>query len=315
MPVYLCHGFRWHRDAIRVFVIFNDLDDAAPDWIIGPATSRAILEHFTHIFPFIPDPSERDPEPVPRAAETSVGTPHPRPAPPSDAAAAAAAAAAANLPRSDSSLSEPTSSHGQDAVLAHSWSAVHLLEEHDPQDLSEHTRPYAYVADRVVRVDRGAGVQACMDDYDRACRARDASWFAMLRDKLAPGETMQWYVVVCGDEDRQVAPEDAFSLETGHVAMPNHTAAPRLETIAEIPAWSQSSSLPAQAQQPPPPDDAPKTQPQKQEPLPTRQGNPQSGPSESSTDSGRARKRAPQSLSARLKDSATIRRLLGKKDR
>ncbi|KAI9674176.1 MAG: hypothetical protein M1817_001994 [Caeruleum heppii] len=35
MPIYLLHGFRWPRQAIRIHIILQNLDDAAADWTMG----------------------------------------------------------------------------------------------------------------------------------------------------------------------------------------------------------------------------------------------------------------------------------------
>jgi hypothetical protein len=35
MPTYLIHGFRWPRNQIRIHVILQNIDDAAPEWLIG----------------------------------------------------------------------------------------------------------------------------------------------------------------------------------------------------------------------------------------------------------------------------------------
>lgn len=54
MPTYLLHGFRWHRRSIRYHIILNNLDDAAPEWIIAPATSITLLNSFYTLFDFLP---------------------------------------------------------------------------------------------------------------------------------------------------------------------------------------------------------------------------------------------------------------------
>ena len=54
MPTFLCHGFRWSRRNIRVFVVVQDIEDAAPEWIMGRASSRAILKSFHEVFEFLP---------------------------------------------------------------------------------------------------------------------------------------------------------------------------------------------------------------------------------------------------------------------
>lgn len=54
MPTYLLHGFRWQRAAIRIHIILQDLEDAAPEWIVAPATSNTILNSFYSLFDFLP---------------------------------------------------------------------------------------------------------------------------------------------------------------------------------------------------------------------------------------------------------------------
>ena len=53
MPVYLVHGFRWPRLAIRQYIILNNIDDAAPEYIVSPKASAALLEKFQDKFPEI----------------------------------------------------------------------------------------------------------------------------------------------------------------------------------------------------------------------------------------------------------------------
>jgi hypothetical protein len=54
MPAYLCHGFRWQRRSIRVFVVVQNLDDASPEWIIPTRSSQCMLEAFYNLFNFVP---------------------------------------------------------------------------------------------------------------------------------------------------------------------------------------------------------------------------------------------------------------------
>ncbi|KAK9422848.1 putative Developmental regulator protein [Seiridium unicorne] len=54
MPAYLCHGFRWHRKSVRYFVILQDVEDAAPEWIVAPKSAEAILESLYNLHDFIP---------------------------------------------------------------------------------------------------------------------------------------------------------------------------------------------------------------------------------------------------------------------
>lgn len=176
MPTYLCHGFRWHRQSIRIFVGYYDLMDAAPDWIIAPATSSAILHRLNELYPFIP-------------GALHVGS------------------ESEHEPRKDETGTVAGEEEG------HQPSVVKLLEEHDPDETQLATRPYAYVADYVVRVDLGVSVTAEMARYDedkgkQGERPGEASWFEKLREGMQGDEAIQWYIVVCGDEERHVPDSD-----------------------------------------------------------------------------------------------------------
>ena len=217
MPTYLCHGFRWHRRSIRVFVVVQNIDDAAPEWVIATHSSPAILESFYSLFDFLPQmpegPSKSKAQPS-RKKEKLPALP-----------------AAAD----EFALPPPTVPPEEDDVLQNSWSAVKLLEEYDPQDLGSVSRPYAYVADYAVRIDLSASVVeeiaryeermaresadarpmlgGTSDEYGRGSGLRKGSsskrmgWFEKLRDQLQKGEDIRWYIVVCGDEER-AAPEE-----------------------------------------------------------------------------------------------------------
>ncbi|CAK7203463.1 hypothetical protein SEUCBS139899_006197 [Sporothrix eucalyptigena] len=207
MPAYLCHGFRWHRPSIRVFVIVQDLDDASPDWVIRPATTRSLLEAFYHLFDFLP------PHDVEADAEVEAAA--------AIAAQKAAAEAASATPSSteqrgrrqsisqaaraksksrkdkkdkskevstpstkdDGSTATPAGpkttpgvvrrNDGRDEVLAvQDRSAVKLIEEYDPQRLDEMSRPHAYVADYVARIDLSVSIVDEMARYERLQQQR-----------------------------------------------------------------------------------------------------------------------------------------------
>lgn len=51
MPVYLLHGFRWPRAAIRIHIILQNLDDAAAEWLVAPTTTETMLENFQKLYP------------------------------------------------------------------------------------------------------------------------------------------------------------------------------------------------------------------------------------------------------------------------
>ncbi|KAL4729340.1 hypothetical protein ACLX1H_003755 [Fusarium chlamydosporum] len=187
MPTYLCHGFRWHRRDIRIFVILNDLEDAAPNWILAPASSYCILDQLHAQFDFLP---ELTPPTTPTQASVSI-TKNAKPKPKPDHV------------DDDHDLPQSRVPDTEDAVLMHSWSPVKLLEEFDVDEMVMACRPYAYVADHVVRIDLSVDVAGQMAKYYEKM-AGDDGWIVKLRDELQKGEPVRWYVIVCGDEVREV---------------------------------------------------------------------------------------------------------------
>lgn len=202
MPTYLCHGFRWQRQSIRIFVGLHDLMDAAPDWILAPATSTAILSHLRELYPFIPEEEEEESEVLTPTGE----------APAEDAAA--------------------KTQHNR-TLVERQASPVKLLEEYDPEETQLATRPHAYVADYVVRVDLGVSVAEEMARYEEGKRREEAAaaaaaveekegekaeggeaeapWFERLSvgmQAFQKPEPIEWHVVVCGDEERHVPGKD-----------------------------------------------------------------------------------------------------------
>ncbi|KAJ3473408.1 hypothetical protein NLG97_g10321 [Lecanicillium saksenae] len=194
MPTYLCHGFRWHRRDLRIFVILNDLEDAAPDWIVGETTATLILDQFTKNFDFLPKISDEEAEAASDPKHTARST---------------------NLAKHhDDDFAHPPSHVpiAHDPVLQYTWSPVKLLEEYDPDETVSPARPYAYVADHVVRVDLGIDVLAEMAAYEKASKGGRNAWFSKLRDNVQNGADIGWHVVVVGDAERDY-PDD--ETETG----------------------------------------------------------------------------------------------------
>lgn len=260
MPTYLCHGFRWHRDAIRFFVIVQDVEDAAPGWVVAPRSSDALLTQFYELFDFLPyrdgRPHDSD-DLAPPPPQSSPGALGQQGDPATSGGgggthtqeiATKRGKSPSRRPRTDDD-GEPSTSPtlpqlpdlpggGEEELPPPSdWSAVTLLEEFDPSNLSIVSGPWAYVADHVVRVDTSAPVVEEMLRYDALERSRDykamgsssssssnssggsrsdetgrsivsaveregAGWLEKLRDKLQSSELIRWYVVVCGDEER-----------------------------------------------------------------------------------------------------------------
>jgi len=51
MPTWLVHGFRWPRPQIRIHIILQNLDDAAPEWLMAPATTACMMKNFKEQWP------------------------------------------------------------------------------------------------------------------------------------------------------------------------------------------------------------------------------------------------------------------------
>ena len=54
MPTYLCHGFKWERQALRGWIVLHDVEDASPDWLVAPDSRDALLSTFARDYPYIP---------------------------------------------------------------------------------------------------------------------------------------------------------------------------------------------------------------------------------------------------------------------
>ncbi len=139
MPTWLVHGFRWPRAQIRIHIILQNLDDAAPEWLMAPATTACMTKNFQEQFP----------EQV------------------------------ANIPD------------------------LRFIEQYDPEDLTTKDQPYAYVCDIVHEVSLSADIEDV-----RGSKTKDGQDTAIteLRDKVAPGEKLGWFVVSNGDVERWAPP-------------------------------------------------------------------------------------------------------------
>lgn len=203
MPTYLCHGFRWTRRLIRIFVILEDLEDAAPDWIVGRDTSAIILERMSTKFDYLPQrlphlPDEEQSEQSKQQSEPQEEQPPPE-------------QPEKKFLHQDDDLTVPPSRvpDCEDSVLVNQTSVVKLLEEHDPEETTISARPFAYVADHVIRIDLSADILEEIAKYDALVKERnEGNWFEKLRDELQAGASIGWYVVVNGDEERAVPEYD-----------------------------------------------------------------------------------------------------------
>ena len=139
MPIYLLHGFRWPRKAIRDHIIFNNVNEAAPEYIVSPGSATALLENFRGLYKEVMEA----------------------------------------LPK------------------------LRLIEAYEPMDVSSAAlpQPYAFVADKVEICHLSLDVSEAMNQG-----IPNEGWDALmdLKERLAPGEKLGWWVVYNGDELRRL---------------------------------------------------------------------------------------------------------------
>ncbi|KAI0165608.1 hypothetical protein GGR57DRAFT_497080 [Xylariaceae sp. FL1272] len=256
MPTYLCHGFRWHRQSVRYFIVKNDIEDGATEWIVAPNSQSALIEQFYELYDFLPPldahrnplqspsylghrhaPSD-DSSYVSRTNSSEYHNLEEHKSPPDDGAktrnrsASQRSIKSPSRPRTsgrdESAYGAPLSPLPQPSPGSDGWtknlSPITFLEEFDPKDESRVSGPWAYVADHVVQVGTSVSIADEMfryearakqdpsrpmrgpsDEYGRkvpGSSSKKAGWFEKLRDQLQRGESIKWYVVVCGDEER-----------------------------------------------------------------------------------------------------------------
>jgi hypothetical protein len=180
MPTWLVYGFRWPRAQVRIHIILQNLDDAAPEWLMAPATSTCLIEDFTRQWP-----------------ET-----------------------VARLPN------------------------LRFIEQYDPEDLTTKDQPYAYVCDQVREIRLGLDIDEVREE---GAKGEQSDAIAELRDKIAPGEKLGWFVVVNGDVERWAPPledddgDEAADTKTLSATSPESSVWRGSETSGQEPARPSTS--------------------------------------------------------------------------
>ncbi len=210
MPVYLLHGFRWPRGGftgIRVHIILHNLDDCSAEYIQNTQSQAELLRSFRNAYPDIMkelEPStlgngkgiqfleKYDPDDV--MGENVASQPYAFVAdrvvvmaggPPASAASSSATA----TPTPTSPLSDPA------APASRRHSSKGSVSAGIAAATAAKTQALSLNIEEVVA--EGPGVTA-------------AAWeaFAELRDKIAPGEKIGWWVVYNGDPERPYDSDD-----------------------------------------------------------------------------------------------------------
>lgn len=149
MPVYKIHGFQWPRGgvpSVRVFIVLENLDDAAAEYIQQTKTSDLIL-----------------------------------------------GALKKNHPEATGHLPD-----------------LQLIEQYDPLDTTDAavSQPYAFVADRVTilpdhtRPRHGLSVSIDQHQLDETISPEARDSLIEIRDAIAPGQKIGWWIVYNGDPER-----------------------------------------------------------------------------------------------------------------
>ncbi|KAH8597166.1 hypothetical protein B0O99DRAFT_618148 [Bisporella sp. PMI_857] len=203
MPTYLVHGFRWQRPNIRIHIILHDLEDAAPEWIVAPATSITILNSFYSMYDFLPPSNPPTAVYAPFIKGESPNDDVPPPVPPKNLTknnkSVASLRSAGQMHRSTKSETGLTAMNTQRPTTSgyaanwskqstgfgsandtrtrpppfNEWSVVKLLEQYNPEDMRTVSQPHAYVGDYMVEVKLGASVTEEMAKYEAKQRAEE----------------------------------------------------------------------------------------------------------------------------------------------
>lgn len=128
----------------------------------------------------------------------------------------------------------------QSASIMQHLPDLRFIEQYDPDDESADAKsqPFAYVCDSVQEIKLGIDI-----DEVRGKGVSNESWSAMqdLRDKLAPGEKVAWFVVVCGDTERSF-PSTVHVLESsgGMYSSSSYLEGATSESEATVPSRHES---------------------------------------------------------------------------
>ncbi|KAI6713262.1 hypothetical protein B2J93_7612 [Marssonina coronariae] len=210
MPTFLIHGFRWNRVHIRVHIILHDLDDAAPEWIIAPATSVTLLNSFYTLFDFLPPsnpPAAEYPTSLESLADKIVVDDEltgPRTLTKKNKASMGSLRGLVRRPLSlgassvgkekererekefpngdgkgkgsdtDSRATASTNPRKEKQPSFNDWSVVKLLEQYDPEDMETVSQPYAYVADYMVEVLLGVSIKGEIERYEAKVKEEES---------------------------------------------------------------------------------------------------------------------------------------------
>jgi hypothetical protein len=240
MPTYLLHGFRWQRANIRIHIILQDLEDAAPDWIVAPATSVTLLNSFYSLYDFLPPsnpPPASYPLPIPAEkvvvedanqgrrtlvkkksgsmASLSALTKKGSGKPGSNGAAGTTEGNGHPHPTPHpypqlrpgpdppTTIKRPSQSTTERTPTFNDWSVVKLVEAYDPADLQSSTQKYAYVADHLVEVTLSVSISEQIALYENKLREAEGILNLSPSTPSTPGTPGMAGVAASGELNRE----------------------------------------------------------------------------------------------------------------
>lgn len=262
MPIFLLHGFRWTRINIRFLIILNDIEDAASEWIMAPATSKSLLDNFYKKYDFLPQcrpPLSISQQTVNNSSILTLeeGIFKNLELPCTIRSNNSRASLRSPIRKKNienpilSNDNKPNKQTGDErkalqcestlslnmetAVQFNDWSPIKLVEQYDPEEKYVCSQPYAYVADYLIKVDLSVALDDQIQKYEKfraeQCESHEESqnigslacesvedkskikenlqkpekdWFERLRNELEKESDIGWYVVYCGDQEREI---------------------------------------------------------------------------------------------------------------
>ena len=266
MPVYLLHGFRWPRDGftgIRVHIVVHNLEDCSAEYIQNPVSQAELLKSFRKAFPDLMkelEPSKRSSadsgvghkgiqfleqyDPTDETGVFSASQPH---AFVGDrvvmiAAGSGGATSSSEAGSLPTSTSPSTASHPQTPTSprpsskASARSAVAAAVAH-----TDKTQALSINVEEVVA--QGPGVTA-----------KEWEAFAEIRDKIAPGEKIGWWVVYNGDPERAYPESETSSTSDNDEELEAYSSGAE----EELESSSQASSIATEKADPKSPGSQPR---------------------------------------------------------
>ncbi|KAF4123786.1 hypothetical protein GMORB2_5502 [Geosmithia morbida] len=178
MPAYFLHGFRWGRPSIRRFVERSGLPASKAEWLIGDHAGADVIMELMREYKYIPERS------IPLPTEPGHNQ-----------------APEWQMRQESYILPEPHMSPDEDPrVNSHAWTGLKLMEEYDGRGTEqEPPRPYAFVANYVVRVDLDTSTEIEFYKFNRCPLSTSSAWLSRLRSALQPKEPVRWYIVNCAE--------------------------------------------------------------------------------------------------------------------